>query len=182
MLTEARLRLYEAIDAALERWPEVSALAWEANSRKEFIAQLGVLLEIDQDRAEAVADLQVRRVPRDQRAEIREQLAGVRERLDELRTQRADGEHVPHPEATARAERHPRWRSGVRRSWDRMAIGLIVVLFVVAVVAPSDAVSRAFMITGAVSVVVRWGVRAWLTHRRARPVSSISRGARSVLP
>lgn len=76
MLLTATRRLYivQALDSALERWPEVSALAWEADSSEEFIIRLGALLGIDETQATAVADLQFRRIPREQRALIRAQV------------------------------------------------------------------------------------------------------------
>ena len=73
-LRMAMLRISDAVDKALERWPEVSALAWEAKSSQEFIAEVGALLGIDEDCAAAVADLQIRRIPREQRAEVHERV------------------------------------------------------------------------------------------------------------
>ncbi|MCD9152945.1 DNA gyrase subunit A [Aeromicrobium duanguangcaii] len=88
MLAQAtdRLHIMQALDSALERWPEVSALAWEAESTEEFITQLGELLGIDETQATAVADLQLRRIPREQRAWIRAQVDEIKVELAHLRS------------------------------------------------------------------------------------------------
>lgn len=65
-----RLHIMKPIDDALTRWPEVSALAWAAESTEEFVTQLITLLGIDETQANAVMDQQLRRIPADQRARI----------------------------------------------------------------------------------------------------------------
>lgn len=84
--TTQRLHMMQAINTALERWPEVSALAWEAESSEEFIRDLGALLGIDEFHATAVADLQLRRIPREQRALIRADVDEIEAVLANLRS------------------------------------------------------------------------------------------------
>lgn len=81
-----RLHIVQAIDDSLARWPEVSALAWKTDSPEEFVAQLGVLLQLDETQATAVADQQLRRVTREQRTRIRAQVDELKEELAHLRS------------------------------------------------------------------------------------------------
>lgn len=77
------LHIMQALNDSLERWPEVSAIAWEADSTEEFEARLRALLGLTEVQATAVADQQLRRVPREQRARIHA-------RIDELKSELAD--------------------------------------------------------------------------------------------
>lgn len=83
-----QLRIYEAISRAFERWPEVSALAWEAGSTEEFETQLRALLDIDRTQASAIADCQFRRLPREQRARARATVADLNSELARLKNGR----------------------------------------------------------------------------------------------
>lgn len=69
-----RLHIMQAIESSLDRWPEVSALAWKADSSADLVAQLRAVLGVDEAQATAVADQQLRRVPREQRTHIRAQI------------------------------------------------------------------------------------------------------------
>lgn len=81
-----RLHIMRAIDDSMERWPEVSTLAWNAGSTEEFISQLGALLGIDETQATAVADQQLGRVPREQRARVRRHVDELNAELVNLRS------------------------------------------------------------------------------------------------
>lgn len=88
MLVQATesLHILQAIDNSLERWPEVSALAWEADSSEEFVIHLRALLGLDETQATAVRDLQLRRIPREERARIRVRVDELKAELANLRS------------------------------------------------------------------------------------------------
>ena len=84
-LTE-RLHIMRAIEDSLARWPEVSALAWEADSADEFVVRLGAVLGLDEIQATAVSELQLRRLPQEQRARIRAEVDDLEAELADLRS------------------------------------------------------------------------------------------------
>ncbi len=79
-----RIYILEAIDAALTRWPEVSAVAYACDSPDALVDGLRHLLGIDEVQATAVMDMQTRRVTRLERQRIADQLAEVRAELHDL--------------------------------------------------------------------------------------------------
>lgn len=79
-----QIYIYEAVHRAMERWPEVSDLAYRSTSHDELMAQLGILLDIDEAQSSVVLDQQVRRVTSSERQRTADQLAGLRRDLSDL--------------------------------------------------------------------------------------------------
>jgi DNA gyrase/topoisomerase IV subunit A len=72
------LHIYQAIHAALSRWPEVADLAFQTESPDSFRESLMQLLDVDEVQANAVSDMQVRRAGRLERAAVARRLAELR--------------------------------------------------------------------------------------------------------
>ena len=76
-----RVEILEGLHAALQRWPEVSALAFASDSPETLQAQVSDLLGIGFEPATAVLDMQARRVTHQQRERLEHELETVREQL-----------------------------------------------------------------------------------------------------
>ena len=79
-----RIYILGALDAALTRWPEVSAVAYACDSSDALVDGLRDLLGIDEVQATAVMDMQTRRVTRLERQRIADQLAEETAALQDL--------------------------------------------------------------------------------------------------
>lgn len=78
-----RIDILAGLDAALQRWSEVAALAFESESPETLRDDLAALLGIGSEPAQAILDLQVRRVSRGERARINSELEESRRQLRE---------------------------------------------------------------------------------------------------
>lgn len=76
-----RIEILAGIDAALQRWPEVAKLAFESESPGTLRNDLAALLDIGPEPAQAILDMQVRRVTRRERARISSELEESRRQL-----------------------------------------------------------------------------------------------------
>lgn len=76
-----KLHILEGLDTALSRWPEVSGLAFEAESSRSLIENLMALLDVDAVQATAISDMQIRRLGRSAREQLAGELTELREHL-----------------------------------------------------------------------------------------------------
>jgi DNA gyrase/topoisomerase IV subunit A len=77
----SRLSIYESISTAMDRWPEVSAVAASAESREEVAALLGALLNINEQQADAVMSINVSSLAKRRRAGIEDEIRSLRAEL-----------------------------------------------------------------------------------------------------
>jgi DNA gyrase subunit A len=78
------LHIYEAIEMAQHRWPEVSALAFETETPDSLRHALIRLLGVDELQAAAISDMQVRRLSRREREVISDRVLKLRRQLSEI--------------------------------------------------------------------------------------------------
>lgn len=76
-----QVHVLEGLAAALARWPEVSAIAFESDTPDTIVSDLVQLLDVDEVQAQAISDMQVRQLARLQRERIDNRLAETREQL-----------------------------------------------------------------------------------------------------
>ena len=69
-----RVDIYRALVAAVNRWPEVARLVFDASTPGLLIEQLRALLDVSEVGARSVTEMQLSRIPVDERAKILHQL------------------------------------------------------------------------------------------------------------
>jgi DNA gyrase subunit A len=80
----SQLHIYGGIEMAMHKWPEVSALAFEAEEPDSLRQALIELLGVDDVQAAAISDMQVRRLSRRERDQIPRRVLELREQLSEM--------------------------------------------------------------------------------------------------
>ena len=75
--TRERLHVLRGVHAALERWPEVSAVMFEADDVCDAFDRVRALLGLDDMQTRAVSDLQVRRVSRLERERLAREIVDL---------------------------------------------------------------------------------------------------------
>lgn len=85
-----QVRIFEALETALDRRQEVFELLGGAPDPDDARSRLQELLDIDDVGAEAVMDMQLRRLPASERDRITTQLRELRRSLREVRGELAD--------------------------------------------------------------------------------------------
>jgi hypothetical protein len=76
-----QLHIMEAIHQALERWPEVSAAAYDSTSPNDLRNVLIELIGLDEIQANAVMEMQIRRITRLERERIASRVSELRQEL-----------------------------------------------------------------------------------------------------
>ncbi len=85
-----QVHILRGLVAAQERWPDVSALAFEADSFDSLVDALVELLGADSIQALAISVMQVRRVGRLERDVLRRRLAELEEELIQAESHLSD--------------------------------------------------------------------------------------------
>lgn len=85
-----RVEILAGLHNALERWPEVAALAFASASPKSLKAELSDLLGIGEVPAQAVLDMQFRRVSKVERDRMRAEFKESQADLDRAMEQLGD--------------------------------------------------------------------------------------------
>jgi len=85
-----RVSIFQALSDALERWPEVSRLVFEAEMRSDVVEQMAHLLGVTETVAAAVGEMQLMRASKDGRSKIRLQLDESKAQLAQALAQRDD--------------------------------------------------------------------------------------------
>lgn len=67
---QERLGIYEALAAAQDRWPDVSKLVYQAETRLHLVELIAALLGVSKEGATAVSEMQVQRLSKAERAKV----------------------------------------------------------------------------------------------------------------
>jgi len=84
-----QLAIYSAIHAAMTRWPEVSALAAEAEDPDDALQRLCSLLGVSELGARAILDMQLRRVTVLERERMAGRVRELEQELEQLENREA---------------------------------------------------------------------------------------------